>query len=60
MYFENTQEQITITATEDKTKENVKNVTFLIGLFHENKMIFRNYFFADNGILQIKVTTHTR
>jgi predicted secreted protein with PEFG-CTERM motif len=56
MYFENTQEQITITATEKETKENAKNVTFLIGLFHENEMIFRNYFFADNGILQIKVT----
>ncbi len=55
MYFENAQELITITATEDKTKENVKNVTFLIGLFHENEMIFRNYFFADDGVLKIKV-----
>ncbi len=55
MYFENAQEQITITATEDQTKENAKNVTFLIGLFHENEMIFRNYFFADNGVLKIKV-----
>ncbi|WP_371504223.1 PEFG-CTERM sorting domain-containing protein [Nitrosopumilus adriaticus] len=55
MYFENAQEQITITATEDKTKENAKNVTFLIGLFHENEMIFRNYFFADDGVLKIKV-----
>ncbi|KAF6248228.1 peptidase [Nitrosopumilus sp. b3] len=55
MYFENAQEQITITATEDDTKENAKNVTFLIGLFHKNEMIFRNYFFADNGVLEIKV-----
>ncbi len=54
--FEQTDEkQITITATEDKTKENAKNVTFLIGLFHENKMIFRNYFFASDGVLPIKV-----
>ena len=54
--FEQTNEkQITITATEDATKENAKNVTFLIGLFHENKMIFRNYFFAPNGVLPIKV-----
>ena len=55
MYFENEQEQITITATEDETKENVKNVTFLIGLFHGNEMIFRNYFFAEDGILKINV-----
>ena len=55
MYFENEQEQITITATEDETKENAKNVTFLIGLFHDNEMIFRNYFFAEDGILPIKI-----
>jgi len=54
--FEQTSEkQITITATEDETKENARNVTFLIGLFHENKMIFRNYFFAPDGVLPIKV-----
>ena len=55
MAFENDQEQITITAVDDATKENAKNVTFLIGLFHENEMIFRNYFFAEDGILQIQV-----
>jgi hypothetical protein len=51
MYFENDQDQITIIATEDETKENAKNVTFLIGLFHKDEMIFRNYFFAEDGIL---------
>jgi predicted secreted protein with PEFG-CTERM motif len=55
MTFENDQEQIIITATEDETKENTKNVTFLIGLFHENEMIFRNYFFTEDGVLQIQV-----
>ncbi len=56
MYLENEQEQITITATEKETKENVKNITFLIGLFHNNEMIFRNYFFTDNGVLPIKIS----
>ena len=55
MYFENNSEQITITATEDATKENAKNVTFLIGLFHNNEMIFRNYFFTEDGILSLNV-----
>jgi len=55
MYFENDQEQITITAIEKETRENAKNVTFLIGLFHDNEMIFRNYFFAEDGILPIKI-----
>ncbi|MFB5620804.1 MAG: PEFG-CTERM sorting domain-containing protein [Nitrosopumilus sp.] len=55
MYFENEQEQITITATDDETKENAKNITFLIGLFHNGEMIFRNYFFAEDGVLPIKV-----
>ena len=56
MYFENNQEQITITSTEDETKENAKNVTFLIGLFYDNEMNFRNYFFAENGVLPIKIS----
>lgn len=56
MYFENQQDQITITAVEDESKENAKNVTFLIGLFHKDEMIFRNYFFAEDGILPIIVT----
>jgi predicted secreted protein with PEFG-CTERM motif len=55
MYFENESEQLTITATEDKTGETAKNVTFLIGLFHNGEMIFRNYFFAEDGILPINV-----
>ena len=55
LYFENEQEQITITATDNETEENAKNVTFLIGLFQSNEMIFRNYFFAEDGVLQIKV-----
>jgi len=55
MYFENDQDQITITVIEKETRENAKNVTFLIGLFHDNEMIFRNYFFAEDGILPIKI-----
>ncbi|MEX0639678.1 MAG: PEFG-CTERM sorting domain-containing protein [Nitrosopumilaceae archaeon] len=46
---------ITVTAIDKETKENVKNVTFLIGLFHENKIIFRNYFFTPDGNLLIHV-----
>ena len=56
MYFENDQEQITITATDTETDETAKNVTFLIGIFHNNEMILRNYFFAEDGILPIMVT----
>ena len=57
--FENGEDQITITAIEDETKENAKNVTFLIGLFHDNTMIFRNYFFAENGILPLKISSQS-
>ena len=55
MYFENDQEQITIYCNRRPNKRKCKNVTFLIGLFHENELIFRNYFFAENGILSINV-----
>ena len=57
MYFENEQEQITITATDRDTDEPAKNVTFLVGMFHGGEMIFRNYFFADDGVLPIRVSS---
>ena len=56
MYFENAQEKITITATDNETDENAKNVTYLIGIFYNDEMILRNYFFTDNGVLPITVT----
>ena len=55
MYFENEQEQLTITATDNVSGESPKNVTFLIGLFYDGEMIFRNYFFTDNGVLPITI-----
>jgi len=55
IYFENDQEQITITATDTETDETAKNVTFLIGIFNDDEMILRNYFFAEDGILPIVV-----
>jgi predicted secreted protein with PEFG-CTERM motif len=55
-FFDESKEKIiTITAIDKDTKETVKNVTFLIGLSHENQKIFRNYFFTKNGNLLIHV-----
>ncbi|MFB5645610.1 MAG: PEFG-CTERM sorting domain-containing protein [Nitrosopumilaceae archaeon] len=55
IYFTESDRQIAVTATDDETKENVENVTFLIGLFREDEMIFRNYFFAPDGNLLIEI-----
>ena len=55
MYYTEEDMQIAVTATDDETKENVQNVTFLIGLFHEDEMIFRNYFLAPEGNLIINI-----
>ena len=55
MYFENPQEKITITATDNETDETAKNVTYLIGIFYNDEMILRNYFFTENGVLPIIV-----
>ena len=54
-FDETTDKVITITAIDEDTKENVKNVTFLIGLSNENELIFRNYFFTPDGNLLINV-----
>jgi len=54
-FMESLDKQISITALDKKTKENVNNITFLIGLFHENKLIFKDQFFAPAGYLIINV-----
>lgn len=56
LYFaESEQKQITITAIDEENKTPPKNVTFLIGLFHGDQMIIRNYFLAPEGVLKIDV-----
>lgn len=55
IYFTETDRQISVTATDEKTKQTVNNVTYLIGLFHEDEIIFRNYFFASQGNLLINI-----
>lgn len=54
-FTENKEKKIIIRAVDSQTNQNTNNTTFLIGLYHEDKMIFRNYFFAANGIINIKV-----
>ena len=55
-YFDESSDKfITITAIDSKTKENIENATFLIGLTHNNQIIFRNYFFTPDGNLLINV-----
>lgn len=55
MNFDSNQKQITITATDDATNQNVQNITLLVGIFHEGEMILRNYFFTQDGSLAIQV-----
>jgi len=55
-YFDESEDKvITITAIDKETKQNIKNVTFLIGLTHNNQIILRNYFFTPDGSLLINV-----
>lgn len=43
---------ITITATEDG--QETKNVTFLIGMLHADRVLFRDHFLAEDGILRLE------
>lgn len=52
---ESSEKSIIITAIDSKTKENIENATFLIGLTHNDQIIFRNYFFTPDGNLIINV-----
>lgn len=48
---------VTVAATDEETGERPRDVTFLIGLFHGGEMVFRNYFLAPEGVLQIRAST---
>lgn len=54
-FTENKEKMIIIKSIDSQTSQNTNNTTFLIGLYHEGKMIFRNYFFTADGIINIKV-----
>lgn len=61
MNFEESQQRtIKINAYDEKAKENAKNVTFLMGLYKDDNLIFRNYFFTPDGNLFINVTPDTQ
>lgn len=45
--------QLTITATYDETNDAVPNITYMIGMSHAGREIFREHFLAPDGILAI-------
>lgn len=54
-FAENTQKKIIITASDAATSLNADNVTLLISMFHDGNLIFKDYFFADDGKIVIDV-----
>lgn len=46
--------QIKVRAFDPQTGDNIKNINFLIGLNYKDEMIFRNFFFTQDGDLTIK------
>ncbi|MEM3136248.1 MAG: peptidase [Candidatus Nitrosotenuis sp.] len=53
----NVQKKITVTTSDAVTNLNADNVTLLISMFHEGSLVFKDYFFADNGKVVIDVLT---
>lgn len=52
---EGVNKQIKIRVYDSKNNGNIKNTNILIGLNYQDKLIFRNFFFTQNGDLTIKV-----
>ncbi len=52
-------EQITITATDSITDKGINDITYLLGITHNNKTIFRDYFYAKNDVLSLDIETTT-
>lgn len=56
LYFEETEnKKIRINAFDKETGKNVENITFLLGIFRDNELIIRDYFFAPQGVLSINI-----
>ncbi|MCY4491260.1 MAG: peptidase [Thaumarchaeota archaeon] len=45
--------QLTVTATDEETGNTARNVTYLLGISRADDVIFREHFFAPDGILRI-------
>ncbi len=58
LYFDKVQDkQIRINAYDKESGENIENITFLLSLYHDNKLIVKDYFFAQDGSLSIDMIT---
>lgn len=54
---ETTSDRIVVTVADSITDQNVNDATLLLGISHNNQTIFRDYFFADDGVLYLDVET---
>jgi hypothetical protein len=54
LYFDKVQDKkIRINAYDKETGKSVENITFLLALYHDNKLIIKDYFFVQDGSLSI-------
>lgn len=56
-FAENVQKKIIVTVSDAVTNLNADNITLLISMFHEGNLVFKDYFFADDGKIVIDVRT---
>ncbi len=49
------EKKIMVNAVDSLINQNVKNITYHISLFHEGNLIFSDYFFAEDCIVDIQV-----
>ncbi len=49
------EKKIIVNAVDSLTNQNINNITYRISLFHEEGLIFSDYFFAKDGMVDIHV-----
>jgi hypothetical protein len=54
-FSQNVEKKIIISAVDSQTNQSVSNVTFLVSLSYEGNLVFKDSFFADNGMVSIQV-----
>ncbi|RJQ26316.1 peptidase [Candidatus Parcubacteria bacterium] len=57
VFSQDVEKRIFVSAIDSLTNQNVENITYRISLFHEGGLIFSDYFFAEDGIVDMHVTS---
>lgn len=55
VFSQDVEKRISVSTVDSLTNQNVNNITYRVSLFHEGNLIFSDYFFAEDGRVDVHV-----